>query len=165
SVDAGPAVSARNARPAWIVAAAAILVAVMFAVPAVRHLRETSTPAPPEMRLEISTPPTADPASIAISPDGQKIVFVATSEGRSKLWVRPLDSLSGRTLAGTDGASFPFWSPDSQSVGFFSEGKLKRVDVDRGAVQILADAPSGRGGAWNRDGTIIFTPNSTQSPI
>src|SRR5262249_14125420 len=131
AVDAGPAVSVRNARPARVVAAAAILVAAMFAIPAVRHLRETSAPTPPEMRFEIPTPPTADPASIAISPDGQKIVFVATSEGQSKLWVRPLDSVSGRPLAGTNEATFPFWSPDSQYVGFFAEGRLKRVDVDR----------------------------------
>ena len=118
----------------------------------------------PEMRLEITTPPTADSASLAISPDGQKIVCVATSE-QSKLWLRPLDSTSGRALAGTEGASFPFWSPDSQSVGFFAAGKLKRIDVDRGSVQILADAPAGRGGAWNRDGTIIFTPYPGNSAI
>jgi Tol biopolymer transport system component len=117
------------------------------------------------MRVEISTPPTSDPASIAISPDGQKIVFVATSEGQSRLWVRPLDSILGRALAGTNNATFPFWSPDSQSVGFFAEGKLKRVDVDRGTIKTLADAPEGRGGSWSRDGTIIFTPNSIQSPI
>jgi serine/threonine protein kinase len=118
-----------------------------------------------EMSVEVSTPPTGDPASIAISPNGQKIVFVATSEGQAKLWVRPLDSASRRALPGTDGASFPFWSPDNQSVGFFAEGKLKRIDVDRGTVQVLAEAPSGRGGSWNPDGTIIFTPNSVQSPI
>ena len=122
-------------------------------------------PSAPEMRLEITTPPTTDSASLAISPDGQKIVFVATSEGQSKLWLRPLDSTSGRPLSGTDGASFPFWSPDSQSVGFFADAKLKRVDVDRGSVQILADAPSGRGGAWNRDGTIIFTPYPGNSAL
>jgi Tol biopolymer transport system component len=148
-------------RLAWITA---LVVVAGFAVGmGIRELRMVSPGA--EMRLEISTPATADSASIAISPDGQKIVFVATSEGQSRLWVRPLDSVSGRALAGTDGASLPFWSPDSESVGFFAEGKLKRVDINRGNVQILTDAPSGRGGAWNRDGTIIFTPNGTQSPI
>jgi hypothetical protein len=68
-------------------------------------------------------------------------------------------------LTGTDGASFPFWSPDSQSVGFFAEGKLKRIEVDRGTVQILTDALSGRGGAWNSDGTILFTPDANRSPV
>jgi serine/threonine protein kinase/Tol biopolymer transport system component len=151
----------RRERLAW---ATALVVALLAVAMGIRDFG-ARPPAAREMRLEISTPPTPDSASIAISPDGQKIVCVATSEGQYKLWMRPLDSLSGRALVGTDGASFPFWSPDSQSVGFFAEGKLKRVDVDRGAVQILADAPSGRGGAWNQDSTIIFTPNSSQSPI
>jgi serine/threonine protein kinase len=155
-------VPVRKPRLAWILTAVATLA---FASIAVSYFRRTPQAERPEIRLEITTPPTADPASIAISPDGQKILLVATSEGQSKLWVRPLDSVSGRPLAGTDGASFPFWSPDGQSVGFFAEGKLKRVDVDRGAMQILADAPESRGGAWSREGTIIFTPNSSQSPI
>jgi serine/threonine protein kinase len=152
----------RNPRLAWAVAAVATLA---FASIAVFYFRQKPMPEPHEIRLEITTPPTTDPASIAISPDGQKIVFVATSEGHSKLWVRPLDSASGRPLPGTDGASMPFWSPDGQLVGFFAEGRLKRVDVDRGSVQILADAPSGRGGAWNRDGTIIFVPNFANTAI
>jgi Tol biopolymer transport system component len=163
AVDAAAILPARNARPAWVVAAA-IVIAAMFSVPAMRYLRETSAPAPLEMRLEISTPATADPASIAISPDAQKIVFVASSEGRSKLWVRRLDSVSDRALVGTDDAALPFWSPDSQYVGFFAGERLKRVDVDRGVVQDLADAPAARGGAWNGDGTIIFSPNF-QSPL
>jgi Tol biopolymer transport system component len=147
----------------WMAAAVVLLIGVgALALPAFRYLREAL---PPEMRLEIATPPTADLASIAISPDGQKIVFVATSEGLSKLWVRRLDSVSVRVLTGTDGASFPFWSPDSQSVGFFAEGKLKRIEVDRGTVQILTDALSGRGGAWNSDGTILFTPDANGSPV
>jgi Tol biopolymer transport system component len=119
-----------------------------------------------EMRLEISTPPTASPETLAISPDGQKIVFVAASEGQSRLWVRSLDSVSARALTGTDGASFPFWSPDSRSLGFFADGKLKRIDVDSASVLILTDAVNGgRGGSWNRDGTIIFTPSAANTPI
>src|SRR5437667_717505 len=125
-----------------------VVAAILAVAMGIREFR--GVPPAAEMRVEISTPPTSYPASIAISPDGQKIVFVATSEGQSKLWVRPLDSVSGRVLAGTDDASFPFWSPDSQSVGFFADGKLKRVDFDRGSVQNLTDAPDGRGGAWNR---------------
>ena len=153
-----PVVPRRRERLAWTIAL--VVVAILSAAVGVREFR--GVPPAAEMRFEIVTPPTADSASIAISPDGQKIVFVGASEGQSKLLVRALDSISERALAGTDGASFPFWSPDSQSVGFFAEGRLKRVDIDRGAVQILANAPAGRGGAWNRDGTIIFTPNVTQ---
>ena len=117
------------------------------------------------MRLEINTPATTDPVSLAISPDGQKIVFVATEEGRSRLSLRSLDAVSARPLTGTEGASWPFWSPDGRSVGFFADGKLKRIDVDGGQLQNLTDAPSGRGASWNRDGTIIFTPDQLSSPI
>ena len=110
----------------------------------------------PEMRLDITTPPTTDPVSLAISPDGQKIDFVATSQGRTQLWLRPLDSASAHPLAGTDYASAPFWSPDSHSLAFFAEGKLRRIDLDSGFVQFLARAIVPAGGAWNQDGMILF---------
>jgi serine/threonine protein kinase len=113
-----------------------------------------------EMRLEITTPPTSDPISLALSPDGQKLAFVGTVNGRSQLWLRSLDSTSIRPLDRTAGASFPFWSPDSRSIGFFADGRLKRLDLDGGLVQELTVAPEGRGGSWNVDDTIIFTPNS-----
>jgi hypothetical protein len=67
-------------------------------------------------------------------------------------------------LAGTEGALYPFWSPDSRSVGFFADGNLKRIDIDTGLVQVLANAPNPVGGTWNRDGTILFAPNFA-SPI
>ena len=157
--------SAPGGRLAWVAFAVASLAAVALAIPTVRHLREAPPPSPPEMRLEITTPPTADPVSLAISPDGQTIVFVTTEEGRSRLSLRSLDAVSARPLPGTEGASFPFWSPDGRSVGFFADGKLKRIDVDGGQPQNLTDAPGGRGASWNRDGTIIFTPDYGTSPI
>jgi hypothetical protein len=157
--------SAPGGRLAWVAFAVASLAAVALAIPTLRHLREAPPPVPPEMRLEITTPPTADPVSLAISPDGQAIVFVTTEEGRSRLSLRSLDSVSARILTGTEGASWPFWSPDGRSVGFFADGKLKRIDVDGGQLQNLTDAPSGRGASWNRDGTIIFTPDQFSSPI
>ncbi|HET9217842.1 MAG TPA: protein kinase, partial [Terriglobia bacterium] len=116
-----------------------------------------------EARLELNTGPTTEPVSLAISPDGQKIVYVAGSEGQS-LWVRPLDSASAQPLPGTDGATYPFWSPDSRSIGFFAQGKLKRIDTVNGFVQTLATATAGRGGAWGPDGTILFSA-SVSSPI
>jgi eukaryotic-like serine/threonine-protein kinase len=110
----------------------------------------------PEVRLEVTTPPSADPVSLAISPDGRKLVFVATDEGRSRLWLRSLDSPSSRSLERTDHASCPFWSPDSAAVGFFADGQLKRVDIESGTVQDLVAALS-CGGTWNRDGTILYS--------
>ncbi len=151
---------ASRGRPAWMtaLAVAAVLVAAVLAIPAVLHLREVPPPSPPEVRLEINTPPTTAPTSLAISPDGRTIVFVATSEGQSRLWLRVLDSVEARPLTGTNGAQNPFWSPDSRSVGFFADSRLKRIDiVDGGSVQTLANANRGTGGAWNRNSVILFT--------
>jgi Tol biopolymer transport system component len=115
------------------------------------------------MRLEIVTAPPLDPAatSFAISPDGRKLAFVGTANGRSIVWVRPLDSLDARALRGTEGALFPFWSPDAREIGFFADFQLKRIDVEVGTVQVIAPAESGRGGAWGRDGVIVFAPDKT----
>ena len=113
-----------------------------------------------ELRVEVMTPSTADPTSVAISPDGLKIVFVAISEGRSQLRLRSLESGTERSVAGTDGALFPFWSPNNKSIGFFADGALKRVDIDGGLPRLLAEAPAGRGGTWNSEDIILFTPNS-----
>jgi eukaryotic-like serine/threonine-protein kinase len=109
-----------------------------------------------EMRVDIATPPTTAPQSLAISPDGRTIAFVATADDRARLWLRSLESGAARPIAGTDGAEFPFWSPDSQSVGFFADGRLRRVAIDGGSVQTIAIAPVGEGGTWNRDNVILF---------
>src|SRR5207237_2781035 len=76
------------------------------------------SPSGSEMRLDITTPPASDLVSQAISPDGQKIVFSAMSDARPLLWLRSLDSVAARPLEGTDGGFYPFWSPDSRSIGF-----------------------------------------------
>jgi Tol biopolymer transport system component len=110
----------------------------------------------PEMRLDITTPPTTEPVSIAISPDGQKVAFVASSDGRPQLWLRSLDSATARPLRGTEGAIYPFWSPDSKSIAFFVNDKLNRIDADGAGLKALTNVPVGAGGAWSRDGTIIF---------
>jgi Tol biopolymer transport system component len=147
-----------RAKLAWIVAIAAMVTASVLAIPTVRHISEAPAADAPEIRLEINTPPTDDPVSLAISPDGKTLVFAATSDGRKKLWLRPLDAVSARPLAGTDGGTLPFWSPDSRSVGFFAEGRLKRIEIDGGVVQTLVDAAAGRGGAWSPENVIIFAP-------
>jgi WD40 repeat protein len=74
------------------------------------------------------------------------------------LWVRSLKSATAQQLAGTEGAIYPFWSPDSNALGFFAEGKLKTVSLGDGALRVVCNAPIGRGGTWNRDGTIVFAP-------
>jgi Tol biopolymer transport system component/DNA-binding winged helix-turn-helix (wHTH) protein len=140
-------------RLAWSGAVAALTLAL--AISLIFGLR--SRPPASEMRVEITTPPTTAPTSLAISPDGRTIAFVATFEGQSRLWLRSLESGSARPLPGTDGALSPFWSPDSRSVGFFAGSKLKRVDAAGGAVRTLVNASRGRSGAWSRDGTILFT--------
>ena len=97
---------------------------------------------------------------VVISPDGSTIAFAADdAEGKHLLWVRELNGNSARVMAGTEGASFPFWSPDSHRVGFFADAKLKIIDLTSGALTAVCDAPQGRGGSWNGDGTIIFSPS------
>jgi eukaryotic-like serine/threonine-protein kinase len=94
-----------------------------------------------------------------ISPDGTQLVFSAKSEGKTQLYLRTLDKLTPQPLVGTQEAMFPFWSPDGKSVGFFSpDGKLKRIDVAGGPPVVICDATNGRGGAWSKNGTIIFEP-------
>jgi eukaryotic-like serine/threonine-protein kinase len=149
----------RREQLAWFALALVTLIAGVESIWVRRPA--PSAPLAPEMRVEITTPPTRDPLALAISPDGRKIVFLATSKGSSQLWLRSLDSISARPLTGTDDASFPFWSSDSRSVGFFADSKLKRIDVDTGLAQVLADAPVGRGGSWNPDGVILFSPSAS----
>jgi eukaryotic-like serine/threonine-protein kinase len=131
-------------------AATAIVATVMF-----QAWRPTPDAAP-LLRLEISTPATTDPESVAVAPDGRSIAYVAAAGGVSRVWVRSFDAARPRELPETDGAMQPFWSPDSRSLGFFADRKLKRVDIAGGTPQVLAAAPIARGGAWNRDGVIVF---------
>ena len=76
-----------------------------------------------------------------------------------RLWLRPLDALDPQPLPGTEEAQYPFWSPDSRYIGFFAQGKLKKIAVTGGPAQNLCDAPDGRGGTWNREGVIVFAPS------
>ena len=137
--------------------AAVAAMAIVFAVPAVRHLREAGPPAPPEMRVEITTPDTDVPLQFALSPDGRFLVFVASSDGPSWLWLRPLDQTEARPLAGTEGARAPFWSPDGRAIAFIAAGRLFRIDIAGGAPHVLA-TPRGieSGGSWSADGTILL---------
>jgi Tol biopolymer transport system component len=112
-------------------------------------------------RLDVATPATADPTSFALSPDGRQLVFVARGEQGSQVWRRALDQTVAEPLPGTIGATFPFWAPDGRAIGFFADGKLKRLDLDGGTAQALAEAASARGGTWSRGGIIVFAPTIT----
>src|SRR6185369_4882831 len=96
----------------------------------------------------------------AMSPDGATIAFCArTPKERNSIWVQSFSELGARKLEGTEGASFPFWSYDGKSVGFFAGGRMKKIPSAGGPVTILADAPNPRGGTWNRDNVIIYNPD------
>src|SRR5215470_3588648 len=151
-------------RLAWIAATATLLVALVAALLVIARLRE-----PPVdtgvVRLTIPAPNLiAVYSSFAISPDGRRLAFTGTdSSGKPRLWVRQLDSLTPQPLPETDGAGYPFWSPDGRFIGFFAGGKLKKIDVSGGSPQTLCEAPNSRGGTWNRDGVIVFAPRTTSA--
>jgi Tol biopolymer transport system component len=144
----------RLAIGAWI--AAAVLLAALGAL-AVVHFRETPTTVL-TTRFQVLPPDRATSADYpTISPDGRRLAFVATVDGKTLLWVRSLDSLTAQSLAGTEDAASPFWSPDSRFLAFFSAGRLKKVDVTGGPPQTLCTVDGVRGGTWSRDGTILFS--------
>jgi eukaryotic-like serine/threonine-protein kinase len=162
SLAPASATSVTSVRPrrglAWIVAFVAVLGMAAMAVPALRFLRDTPPPEPPVMRVTIEPPGGVTLTSAPmISPDGTHVAFVAGGA----LYVRPLEALAAQRLPATEGAMFPFWSPDSKRIGFFADGKLKTIDLAGGAAAIICDAPAGKGGAWSRIGVIVFAPNIT----
>ncbi len=126
------------------------------------QLIHTTILTPEKMVLE-TTGDFAGP--VVISPDGSYIAFVAHAPNSPKgLWVRRLDASVPQRLEGTDNAAFPFWSPDSRSLGFFTNGKLFRVPASGGPVIAIADAPNPRGGSWGNNNVIVFSPDF-QAPL
>ncbi|MGH8703721.1 MAG: protein kinase domain-containing protein, partial [Burkholderiales bacterium] len=141
-------------RLLWM-AALALVALLPFAIAYFRRAPE----AVQTTRSSIVLPEKLAIGSIALSPDGRHLAFTATDADRKTLlWVRPLDALAAKPLPGTEGAYYPFWSPDGYFIGFFAEGKLKKIALAGGPAEALCNAPRARGGAWNRDDTIIFTP-------
>ena len=161
TVPAGVAQNRRRELLAWTIAAmAGLALVVLWAwslrrpIPDVRTHVSSALP-PPGVSLETDEAP-------AISPDGRRLLFVGhDATGKQLLYTLALDVAGpAQPLAHTDGASLPFWSPDSQSVGFFGQGKLKTVDIETGQIRTLADAGGARGGTWNRDDVIVFAPRA-----
>ena len=158
SVAGLPSPRLARARLAWSAFTLAALAALVCGFLLSRQRRE-----PARMFQSSILPPQGNQFSpfspMAVSPDGRRIAFVARPlEGASLLWVRPFDAPSAQPLAGTEGAYFPFWSPDSRFLGFFAAGKLKKIEASGGPAQTLCDAPFGYGGTWNRNGVILFVP-------
>jgi eukaryotic-like serine/threonine-protein kinase len=145
-----------NWRLAGRVAEAAALLALLT-IAALYFFPKRSAPQPP-IHLTIDTPGEMEVQDLAVSPDGRVLAYTATAQGESRLWIRPLDQLESRELIGTEGASMPFWSPDSRSIGFFAGGKLKTIGVDGRPAVTIAAAPHPQGGSWSLDGTILFAP-------
>jgi eukaryotic-like serine/threonine-protein kinase len=151
----------------WI---AAIVVAIVMGVaagilinhpvksaPAVRTVVDPPAKATLNLTGDFAGPP-------VLSPDGTALAFTATSaDGKTAVWVRPMNALEARMLPGTEGAIFPFWSPDSRSLGFFADSKLKTIDLSGSSAATICDAQVGRGGAWGPDGVILFTPGTQKA--
>ena len=164
-----PAAGVRVAKSPWLGryrwALLALLITTVILAIASRLLDRRNAPSsrsfvlPPEgTRFNLTGD---NGGSVALSPDGSKLAFVAiNAKGEAQIWVRPLGSLRAEVVIGSEGATFPFWSHDGESLGFFAEGKLKKISRHGGTPVVLCDAPFGRGGSWNRNGVIIFAPAS-----
>jgi eukaryotic-like serine/threonine-protein kinase len=167
SATSTPVVAVRRrsgSRAAWIVAAVASIVAVA-SIGKLATLPSAATARAPLSRFAIGSPANAtlaaDGVHARISPDGRTLAFAAASStGTAALWVRPLDSLTARPLAGTEDGSLAFWSADGRYLGYFGSGKLKKVLVSGGAPEVICNSGDGRGGTWSRDGVIVFAPES-----
>jgi Tol biopolymer transport system component len=154
-------------RPGGWALAALLFVATVGLASWVFLRHPEAAPANPVVRVEVPVPadaailvvPRVTSNPVALSPDGRLLAFVAFSGGTSSLWLRPLDSLTARRIAGTEAASGPFWSPDSRSIAFSAGGKLKRVNVPGGELQVLCDTTALGGGSWNADGVLLFSPS------
>jgi len=156
-----------SGRLAWTLATVALLVALGLGLALGRSYLEKRSVETSPIRFELCPPEKSAfnftgflAAPVAVSPDGRMLAYGARSpEGKTQLWVRSLRSLVAQALPDTDGASYPFWSPDSRSLGFFAQGKLKRIEVAGGPRHPLCDAPSAQGGTWNQQGVIVFAPD------
>jgi eukaryotic-like serine/threonine-protein kinase len=150
-----PAIRPNRERWIWICA-----VVFLFAMLAAAYLHKSSSPPQPTWSSILAPGNTSFAyfaGPVVVSHDGRALTFVATSsEGKDMVWVRPLGELKAQALAGTEGASNPFWSPDNRSIGFFAGGRLKTTEAAGGPVVTICDVAGSRGGAWSQTGVIVF---------
>jgi serine/threonine protein kinase/Tol biopolymer transport system component len=157
----GAAVRSGSGRLPWTVAVVASFVAVGLVVPTVRHLSELPSAGPSQLRVDLVPPAMPSPESFALSPDGNQIAWFAHVDGRTALQVRSLADGAIRQFAAPDGARNPFWAPNGGSIGFLSQGTLKRLELSDGSVGDLSvGAGEGRGGSWSPTGSIVFARNN-----
>jgi Tol biopolymer transport system component len=162
---AGATTRHRAPRPALLgIASGAALAAGLLGGVVLRDWLTPPAAGPGPIRLTLSLPKgTSLIGTLSISPDGQRVALVGADEtGVAKIWIRPIDAPAATPLAGTEGAMFPFWSPDSRSVAFYSDGKLRRIDIAGGDAQPLAEITDFRGGAWGIGGDIVFARNTNE---
>jgi Tol biopolymer transport system component/predicted Ser/Thr protein kinase len=150
---------AGGGRIAWVLVAVFAISTLALGLP--RMLQDVPTAAP--VRFSIPAPQAganlSGPGYVAISPDGRNVVFsLADTTSAVALWLRPLDDSKAHRLPGTENAQTPFWSPDSRSIGFFADGKLKKLALGGTAPEVLCDANQGRGGTWGPNHNIVFAP-------
>ena len=145
----------------------ALLLASLIAAAAWMMSRRPAPAQDLSVRLTFSPPEGATLADLAtagpvtISPDGRRLAFIARgADNKRLLWVRELESTDARPLPGTDGAAYPFWSPDSRLIAFFASEDLKKISADGGPPQTICPATQPRGGTWNEDGVIVFSGNA-----
>ncbi|HEY4580350.1 MAG TPA: protein kinase, partial [Candidatus Acidoferrales bacterium] len=153
-------------RLAWAAAVALfVLTTIAFAIGYV--LRAPKPPQQTRLSAEIGADAslyTATGASAILSPDGMRLALLATaSDQKRRIYIRSLDHLQATALSGTENATNPFFSPDGQWIGFFADGKLKKISVQGGAAVTLCDVTTGVGGSWGDDGTIVFAPIQTSA--
>ncbi len=150
--------SGSDQRLPWVLVSALSLILIAFAV-------WWRTSKAPEQITYFSAPLPFAARDLAVSPNGHTVAIVGYNESERKnvLWLYEPGSQGATALPSTAGADFPFWSADGRSLGFFADGKLKKLDLSGGPVQTLCDAPTGRGGTWNKDGVILFTPSGLLS--
>ena len=151
-----PPAPSRSRVSALVVALGLGLLLATAGLLAGRFLRPSAPPVRARL-LAMAPPPKSSFGTFALSPDGRRLAFSATTEGRVALWVRDLEAPEPSRLAGTEGAHLPFWSPDGRAIGFFAGGKLRRVDLPGGVVSTICDTGVGSGGTWNRDNVIVFS--------
>jgi Tol biopolymer transport system component len=163
SPGTAPVSMLQSRRAVWaqrLLSAAATIFLVAAILFAVAYFRQPKPVARDVVRLSINPPEKTAFTALVLSPDGRRLAFTAIdAAGRRQLWVRALDEAAARAPAGAEGAWNPFWSPDSRWIGFFADGKLKKIEATGGVAQVLANAFDSRGGgAWSRKGVIVFSP-------